>query len=158
MNREIYSIKGNPRQIYKAPGNSLTLAVRLRLCPTNRLSCGNQPANIRLVNRRVKFPFSFHHYIFGSFKKRKKKHRFDLDRVAHHIRFPSDQTGKNVDREQVKKMYHFIFERVNELKGNLQLIIVDHARFNEDDVFMDSVVEDWHEDDNLIPKEWYTTE
>jgi len=87
MNREIYSIKGNPRQIYKAPGNSLTLAVRLRLCPTNRLSCGNQPANIRLVNRRVKFPFSFHHYIFGSFKKRKKKHRFDLDRVAHHIRF-----------------------------------------------------------------------
>jgi len=62
MNREIYSIKGNPRQIYKAPGFGLTLAHRLRLSPTNKLSCGTQPANIRLVNRRVQFPCSFHHF------------------------------------------------------------------------------------------------
>jgi len=72
MNREIYSIKGTPRTFYKAPGISLILAPRLRLSPTNRLSCGNQPANIRLVNRRVKFPFSFHHYLFDFIKKRKK--------------------------------------------------------------------------------------
>jgi len=72
MNREIYSIKGNPRHFYKAPGCGLTLAGRLRLSPTNKMSCGSQPANIRLINRRVKFPYSFHHYFFDSFKKRKK--------------------------------------------------------------------------------------
>ena len=86
MNREIYSIKGNPRHLYKAPGLGLTLAFRLRLSPANKMSCGNQGANIRLANRRVKFPFSFHHYIVCSLKKRKSKYRFDLDRVAHHIR------------------------------------------------------------------------
>jgi len=73
MNREIYSIKGNPRHLYKAPGNCLTLAFRLRLSPTNKLSCGIQPANIRLINRRVKFPFHFHLFIFVYFKKIKKK-------------------------------------------------------------------------------------
>jgi hypothetical protein len=72
MNREIYSIKGTPRVTYKAPGyNSLTLASRLRLSPTNRLSCVNQSANIRLINRRVKFPFLFCHFIFEYMKKRK---------------------------------------------------------------------------------------
>jgi len=86
MNREIYSIKGNPRHFSKAPGFGLTLAMRLRLSPANKMSCGTQPANIRLANRRVKFPFSFHHYIVCSLKKRKRKYRFDLDRVAHHIR------------------------------------------------------------------------
>jgi hypothetical protein len=70
MNREIYSIKGNPRHLYKAPGYGLTLAFRLRLSPTNKMSCGIQPANIRLIDRRVKFPFSFHHYVFDFFKKR----------------------------------------------------------------------------------------
>jgi hypothetical protein len=85
MNREIYSIKGNPRKLYKAPDFGLTLAIRLRLSPTNKLSCGKQPANIRLINRRVKFPFPFHYFIFDFLKKRKKT-LFLLDREAHHIR------------------------------------------------------------------------
>jgi len=85
MNREIYSIMGNPRKTLKAPGYGLTLAIRLRLSPTNKLSCGTQPANIRLINRRVKFPFSFHHFIFAFLKKRKKKHLSSIDRETHHI-------------------------------------------------------------------------
>jgi len=66
-----WSIKGNPRQIYKATGNSLTLDIRLRHPPMIKLSCINQHANIRLINRRVKFPYSYHHYDF-SYMLRKK--------------------------------------------------------------------------------------
>ena len=69
MDREIYSIKGNPRQERKAPGSEpevcyLTLVKRLRLSPMNTKSCGNQPANISLTEGRVKFPCSFHYLIF----------------------------------------------------------------------------------------------
>lgn len=59
MKREITSIKGYSRYFYKA-GSVLILDFRLRPSPMNRLSCGTQPANIRLINRRVWFPFSFH--------------------------------------------------------------------------------------------------
>jgi hypothetical protein len=53
MSRETYtSITGNPRQFYKATGFGLTLAFRRRHSPMNRLSCVNQHANIRLINRR----------------------------------------------------------------------------------------------------------
>jgi hypothetical protein len=61
MSREIYSIKGNPRRKLKAPGASLTLVWRLRSSPMNIVSCGNQPADISLTERRVKFPYSFHY-------------------------------------------------------------------------------------------------
>jgi hypothetical protein len=68
MDREIYSIKGNPRHGRKAPGGELevchlTLVKRRRLSPMNNVSCGNQPANISLTERRVKFPCSFHYLI-----------------------------------------------------------------------------------------------
>ena len=59
MKREITSIKGYSRHFCKA-GSVLILEFRLRPSPMNRLSCGTQPANIRLINRRVWFPFSFH--------------------------------------------------------------------------------------------------
>jgi hypothetical protein len=64
------SIKENPRHSYKATGENLTLAVRLRHLPMNRMSCGNQPANIRLISdfsphHREKFPYSFRYHKFG---------------------------------------------------------------------------------------------
>jgi hypothetical protein len=70
MNRKTYSIKGDPRRSYKATGENLTLAVRLRHPPMNRMSCGNQPANIRLISdfsphHRVKFSYSFRYQGFG---------------------------------------------------------------------------------------------
>jgi hypothetical protein len=68
MDREIYSIKGNPRPPLKVPCGEtlvrrLTLARRLRFSPMNIMSCGNQPANIRATDRRVKFPCSFYYFI-----------------------------------------------------------------------------------------------
>jgi hypothetical protein len=73
------------------------------------------------------------------------------------VNFPSEQEGKSKDWEQVKQIYRFIFKRVKELNGNLQLIIVDHADFKNEKDFLDSVVEDWHNEGNLIPTEWDET-
>jgi hypothetical protein len=70
-----WSIKGNPRHFYKAPGNSLTLVFRLRHPPMITLSCINQYANIRLINRRVKFPCSCHYYDFSYMLRKKIKNR-----------------------------------------------------------------------------------
>jgi hypothetical protein len=53
------SIKGDPRGCYRAPGESLTPASRLRHPPMIRMSCINQHANIRLIMHRGQFPFPF---------------------------------------------------------------------------------------------------
>ena len=70
-----WSIKGNPRKLYKAPGYGLTLAIRLRHPPMITLSCINQHANIRLINRRVKFPCSCHYNAFSYMAREKFKNR-----------------------------------------------------------------------------------
>ena len=67
------SIKGNPRNSFKATGNNLTLVIRLRQPPMITLSCINQHANIRLINRRVKFPCSYHYYDFSYMLREKNK-------------------------------------------------------------------------------------
>jgi hypothetical protein len=59
------SMKGNPRCCYKATDESLTLAARVRPPPMNRMSCITQHANIRLINRRERLPYSFRYQIFG---------------------------------------------------------------------------------------------
>jgi hypothetical protein len=58
------SIKEDPRPSYRAPGESLTPAVRLRHPPMIRMSCINQHANIRLIMHRGQFPFSFRYQAF----------------------------------------------------------------------------------------------
>jgi mannitol-1-phosphate/altronate dehydrogenase len=56
--REKPVIKENPRPSYKAVFE-LILAFRQRQLPMNILSCGNQSANISLINRRKKFSLPF---------------------------------------------------------------------------------------------------
>jgi hypothetical protein len=64
------SIKGNPRKPYRAPGESLTPAIRLRHPPMIRMSCITQHANIRLIMRRGQFPCLFRYPVFGLTMKR----------------------------------------------------------------------------------------
>lgn len=54
----------------------------------------------------------------------------------------------------VNKLYDFIFEQVTALSGDLQVIIVDHVNLDNKE-FTKRIVEDWWEDDNLVPTEWY---
>lgn len=58
-----------------------------------------------------------------------------------------------LDREQIVRLYNFIQDRVAELNGGLQVIIVDHA---DDSAygFADYVVEDWRDGEALVPATW----
>lgn len=62
---------------------------------------------------------------------------------------------KDEDREAVKKMFLWIFEIVQKLAPDLQVIITDHADIDED--WFQEAIRDhkWRGDYALIPKEWY---
>lgn len=71
------------------------------------------------------------------------------------VYFPSETDESKYDIRAVKKLYKFIFKRVKEMKGELQVIIVDHANF-VDEQFQKYVLENWSKDGlKLIPDSWY---
>ena len=62
---------------------------------------------------------------------------------------------KNIDWNEVNKMYRFIVDRTSELEGKLQVIIVDHADLNNAS-FREYICENWWPiDKNLVPNDWY---
>lgn len=71
------------------------------------------------------------------------------------VYFPSELDEKQIDWNEVNKMYQFIIDRTNELNGKLQVIIVDHADLKEKS-FRKYICENWwHTDKNLVPNDWY---
>ncbi|MEG1954404.1 MAG: DUF3732 domain-containing protein, partial [Hydrogenoanaerobacterium sp.] len=61
---------------------------------------------------------------------------------------------ENVDSQEIRAIYKFIFDRAKELAPNMQVIIVDHADIQEN-WFQESITEKWWADgDALIPKDW----
>lgn len=60
---------------------------------------------------------------------------------------------RDEDRDRVKEMYQFAHDRVQQLNGQFQVIITDHANI-EDQWFQECVVERWREGNKLIPDEW----
>lgn len=57
------------------------------------------------------------------------------------------------DRDRVRDMYRLAYDYVQQLGGSFQVIITDHANFDEH-WFQESVVERWRDGDMLIPVEW----
>lgn len=71
------------------------------------------------------------------------------------VYFPSELDEKQIDWNEVNKMYQFIIDRTNELNGKLQVIVVDHADLKEDS-FRQFICENWWSiDKNLVPSDWY---
>lgn len=71
------------------------------------------------------------------------------------VYFPSELDEKQIDWNEVNKMYQFIIDRIDELGGKLQVIIVDHADLNEEN-FRQFICENWWPiDKNLVPNDWY---
>lgn len=71
------------------------------------------------------------------------------------VYFPSELDEKQIDWNEVNKMYQFIIDRTNELNGKLQVIVVDHADLKEDP-FRQFICENWWPiDKNLVPSDWY---
>ncbi|MBQ8526196.1 MAG: DUF3732 domain-containing protein, partial [Clostridia bacterium] len=70
------------------------------------------------------------------------------------VYFPSETNEQQTDWDEVNKMYRFIHERVQELNGELQVIIVDHANL-DNDAFRKNTIETWLSKDNsLVPNDW----
>lgn len=70
------------------------------------------------------------------------------------VYFPSETDELRTDWEEVNKIYQFIYERVLDLKGKLQVIIVDHANLDNEN-FRKNTIESWlSTDNNLIPNDW----
>ena len=72
------------------------------------------------------------------------------------IYFPSDG-GECKDVDAVKRIFKFIIDRTNEMNGDFQLILTEHANF-QDPEFQQYVVESWYNGEKLIPEEWYAAE
>lgn len=70
------------------------------------------------------------------------------------VYFPSELDEKKTDWNKVREMYKFMTKRAHAEKGKLQVIIVDHADL-KDKEFRELILEDWHGEKNLVPKEWY---
>lgn len=77
-----------------------------------------------------------------------------LDQISQ-VYYPADQQGdpNEDDRLNVKQMYEWLFARIAELEGKLQLIVTDHADLNEK-WFRDSVVARWRGGKGMVPDEW----
>lgn len=61
---------------------------------------------------------------------------------------------QSTDYDEVKNIYKFLNERVEEQHGKLQVIVVDHANL-EEKIFQDHIIENWHNSDsNLVPLTW----
>ena len=69
------------------------------------------------------------------------------------IYFPSDG-GECKDVEAVKRMLRFIIDRTNEMNGAFQVILTEHANFQEQE-FSQYVKESWYNGEKLIPEYWY---
>jgi hypothetical protein len=62
----------------------------------------------------------------------------------------------DTDRENTRRLYELIYRVVEELDGQLQVIALDHADF-DDDWFRQSVVQRWRDGEALIPRGWITS-
>ena len=67
--------------------------------------------------------------------------------------FPPETDKQDVDSQEIRMIYKFIFERINELHPDMQVIIVDHADINED-YFQNAVIEKWWNRTKLVPTDW----
>lgn len=67
--------------------------------------------------------------------------------------FPAEGEKGDADWESLSKMQSFILNKVEEGKGKLQVILVDHAE-GKDGRFAESVIERWSDGNGLIPQEW----
>ena len=134
---------------YRLDMNKVTVVVDKpeRPVPLKQLGSGSNWVGVHLISY-----FALQHFFINA--NRPVPRFLFLDQPSQ-VYFPSEMDEKQIDWNEVDKMYPFIINRTNEAKGKLQVIIVDHAEL-KDDFFRKFVCEDWwSSDDNLVPRDWY---
>lgn len=101
--------------------------------------------------------FALHKYFTQ--KKRPVPNFLILDQLSQAY-FPPEKdlrgTGEieqSEDDKAIKRLFKFIFKRTNELDGQFQTIIVDHAKL-KDKEFNYAIKEEWRKGLKLVPEEW----
>ena len=71
------------------------------------------------------------------------------------VYFPEGTADEDMDIQAVAKVFSFIRNRVAELGGKMQVIVVDHAKL-DDAEFTAETIEDWkYTGIKLVPPDWY---
>lgn len=71
------------------------------------------------------------------------------------VYYPSQtNVSHDPDWDGIKKLFDFIFNRVEDMDGKMQVIITDHAML-DDDRFKSYIQEEWRNGVKLIPSDWY---
>ena len=131
---------------YRLDLKKLTVVVDMdRPVPLQQLGSGSNWVGIHLITY-----FALHKY-FVSMNRPIPRFLF-IDQPSQ-VYFPSDEDALNTDKIEVNRLYDFIFKQTEELKGQFQVIIVDHANLSSKE-FKTAVVQDWWHGDKLIPDDW----
>ena len=69
--------------------------------------------------------------------------------------FQPETRDDNVDNQELRGIYDFIIDKIQQLSPNMQVIIVDHADIDTES-FQEAVIEKWWEDTKLVPTSWLT--
>lgn len=133
---------------YRLDMNKVTVVVDKaeRPVPLRQIGSGSNWVGVHLITY-----FALHKYFINA---NRPVPRFLFIDQPSQVYFPSELDEKNTDWNMVYGLYDFIIERVNDLKGNLQVIIVDHAEL-KNEKFQKLIDEDWWHEKNLIPENWY---
>ena len=134
---------------YRLDLNKVTVVVDKpeRPVPLKQLGSGSNWVGVHLISY-----FALQHFFINA--NRPVPRFLFLDQPSQ-VYFPSELDEKQIDWNEVNKMYQFIIDRTNELNGKLQVIIVDHADLKEES-FRKFICENWWPiDKNLVPKDWY---
>lgn len=125
-----------------------------RPVPLNNLGSGENWVGIHLVTH-----LALHNYFVTH--ERPVPHFLFLDQPSQ-VYYPKEKdtewegsldATKDEDKAAVNRMFNLIFEVVESLSPNFQVIITDHADLNEQG-FKDSVIARWRGDEALIPQDW----
>lgn len=133
---------------YRLDMNKVTVVVDKaeRPVPLKQLGSGSNWVGIHLITY-----FALHEYFITLNRPVPNFMFFDQPSQVY---FPSELDEKNTDWNMVNDLYDFISKRVSDLGGKLQVIIVDHAELKNEN-FQKSIIEDWWNEDNLVPEQWY---
>jgi uncharacterized protein YoxC len=133
---------------YRLDMNKVTVVVDKaeRPVPLKQLGSGSNWVGIHLITY-----FALHKYFITL--NRPVPNFIFLDQPSQ-VYFPSELDEKNTDWNMVNTLYNFINKRTSVLEGKLQVIIVDHADLKSKN-FRNSIIEDWWDENNLVPEDWY---
>lgn len=134
---------------YRLDLNKVTVMVDKseRPVPLKQLGSGSNWVGVHLITY-----FALHYFFINA--ERPVPRFLFLDQPSQ-VYFPSELDEKEIDWNEVSKMYKFIIERTKEAGGKLQVIVVDHANLKEGE-FKNYICENWWPiDKNLVPNDWY---